>query len=51
MIVASDAKEWRHVGGDEDKNLRLRNLSTPSKIERYVEPTDEWSLKEYLKDK
>ncbi|THF49205.1 hypothetical protein E6C50_13270 [Flavobacterium supellecticarium] len=52
MIVASDAKEWRHVGGDEDKSLRIRNLGTPVKVERYIEPisTDEWSLKEYLKN-
>lgn len=36
---------------DEDKSLRLYNLGTPVKIEHYVEPTDEWSLEEYVKDK
>lgn len=51
FIVSSDAKEWRYVGGDEDKSLRLHNLGTPVKVERYLEPTDEWSLEEYLKDK
>ncbi|WP_326984351.1 hypothetical protein VUJ46_07410 [Chryseobacterium sp. MYb264] len=51
FIVSSDAKEWRHVGGDENKSLRLHNLGKPVKIERYLEPTDEWSLEEYLKDK
>lgn len=51
FIVSSDAKEWRHVGGDEDKSLRLYNLGTPVKVERYLEPTDEWSLEEYLKSK
>ncbi|WEK71303.1 MAG: hypothetical protein P0Y62_07015 [Candidatus Chryseobacterium colombiense] len=51
FIVSSDAKEWRHVGGDEDKSLRLHNLGKPVKVERYLEPTDEWSLEEYLKDK
>ncbi|HRB71205.1 MAG TPA: hypothetical protein PK776_05090 [Flavobacterium sp.] len=51
FIVRSDAKEWRHVDGDEDKSLRLHNLGKPVKVERYLEPTDEWSLKEYLKDK
>ncbi|MCF2218390.1 hypothetical protein H9Q08_03650 [Chryseobacterium sp. PS-8] len=51
FIVTSDAKEWRHVGGDEDKSLRLHNLGKPVKVERYLEPTDEWSLEEYLKDK
>jgi hypothetical protein len=52
MIVASDTKEWRHIGGDEDKTLRLNNLGKPTMVERYVEPlNDEWSLKEYLKDK
>ncbi len=51
MVLASDAKEWRYVAGDEDTSLRLRNLGTPVKVERYTEPNDEWSLKEYLKDK
>ncbi|WEK71304.1 MAG: hypothetical protein P0Y62_07020 [Candidatus Chryseobacterium colombiense] len=51
FIVSSDAKEWRHVDGDEDKSLRLHNLGKPVKVERYLEPTDEWSLEEYLKDK
>lgn len=51
FIVSSDAKEWRHVGGDEDKSLRLHNLGKPVKVERYLEPTDEWSLEEYLKDR
>jgi hypothetical protein len=51
FIVSSDAKEWRHVDGDEDKSLRLHNLGKPIKVERYLEPTDEWSLEEYLKDK
>lgn len=51
FILSSDAKQWRHVDGDEDKSLRLNNLGTPVKVERYVEPTDEWSLKAYLKDK
>lgn len=51
FIVSSDAKEWKHVGGDEDKSLRLHNLGKPVKVERYLEPTDEWSLEEYLKDK
>jgi len=51
FIVRSDAKKWEHVGGDEDKSLRLHNLDKPVKVERYLEPTDEWSLEEYLKDK
>jgi hypothetical protein len=51
FIVSSDTKEWRYVGGDEDKSLRLHNLSKPAKVERYLEPNEEWSLEEYLKDK
>ncbi|WP_165572028.1 hypothetical protein [Chryseobacterium vrystaatense] len=41
-----DAKEWKFVGGNEDKSLRLHNLGRTIKIEHYVEPTDEWSLEE-----
>ncbi|THF47931.1 hypothetical protein E6C50_15980 [Flavobacterium supellecticarium] len=49
FIVSSDAKEWKHVDGDEDKSLRLHSLGKPVKVARYLEPNDEWSLKEYLK--
>lgn len=51
MIVVSDSKQWRHVSGNENMDLRLNKLGKPTKIERYTEPNDEWSLKEYLKDK
>ncbi|KFF23270.1 hypothetical protein [Chryseobacterium vrystaatense] len=51
MGIAPDTRQWKFYGGDEDKSLRLHNLGTPVKIERYVEPTDEWSLEEYFKDK
>lgn len=51
LIVSSDTKQWRYVGGDDDKSLRIHNLGTPVKVERYLEPTDEWSLEEYLKNK
>lgn len=51
MGVVPDTKKWMHFGGDDNLDLRLNKLGKPTKIERYVEPTDEWSLKEYLKDK
>ena len=53
MGAEPDTNKWTFYGGDEDKSLRLHSLGTPLKIERYVEPVsnDDWSLKEYLKDK
>lgn len=51
MGVEPDIRKWTFYGGDDDKSLRLHNLGTPVKVERYLEPTDEWSLEEYLKDK
>lgn len=51
FTVSSDTKEWRYAGGDEDKNLRLHNLGKPVKVERYLKPSEDWSLQEYLKDR
>lgn len=51
MTVSQDIKKWEHSSGDTEADLRLGKLKNPVKIERYVEPTDDWSLKEYLKDK
>lgn len=51
MMLSADTRKWTFYGGDEDKSLRLHNLGIPIKVERYLEPTDEWSLEEYLKDK
>ncbi|UKB81183.1 hypothetical protein [Chryseobacterium sp. MEBOG07] len=51
MGVEPDTRKWKFYGGDEDNGLRIHNLGTPIKVERYLEPTDEWSLEEYLKDK
>lgn len=51
MGVEPDTRKWKFYGGDEDNSLRLHNLGKPVKVERYLEPTDEWSLEEYLKDK
>ncbi|MFC3158690.1 hypothetical protein SAMN05443633_12057 [Chryseobacterium arachidis] len=51
MGVEPDTRKWKFYGGDEDESLRLHNLGKPVKVERYLEPTDEWSLEEYLKDK
>lgn len=52
MGIVSGTNKWTFYGGDEDKSLRLNNLQKPSKTERFTEPVnDEWSLKEYLKDK
>ncbi|KAB1231345.1 hypothetical protein [Chryseobacterium viscerum] len=51
MGVEPDTRKWKFYGGDEDNGLRIHNLGTPVKVERYLEPTDEWSLEEYLKDK
>lgn len=51
MGIDPNVNKWTFYGGDEDKSLRLHNLGTPVKIERYVEPLDdETGLKEYLKN-
>lgn len=51
MGIDPDTRTWKFYGGDEDKSLRIHNLDKPVKVERYLEPTDEWSLEEYFKDK
>lgn len=50
MGIDPNTNKWTFYGGDENKNLRLHNLGSAIKIERFVEPTNEESLKEYLID-
>lgn len=53
MTVEPDTKKWKHSSGNKSLDLRLNELGKPTKIERYTEPIskDDWSIKEYLKDK
>lgn len=49
FISDPDTNEWIFVGGD--RSIRYYELGEPVEIDRYLEPTDEWSLQEYIKEK
>ncbi|SIS59993.1 hypothetical protein SAMN05421786_101417 [Chryseobacterium ureilyticum] len=49
FIPDPDTSKWIFVGGD--RSIKYYELGEPVAIERYLEPTEEWSLEEYLKDK
>ena len=50
MRLDPNTNKWTFYGGDENKGLRVHNLGKATEIERFMEPTNEGSLKEYLKD-
>lgn len=49
FIQDPDTNQWIFAGGD--RSIKYDELCNPVAVERYLEPTEEWSLEEYLKNK